>query len=64
MTSALVTALESDPSPEVRWRAALALSLLGDASVVAELEQALSSEEDPQVRQHIEDGIARLRRES
>ena len=57
---ALLTALQDDSSPQVRWRAAAALSKLGDASVVGELEQALSTEEDLQVRENIEGAIARL----
>ena len=58
--SALLSALRKDPSSEVRWRAALALSRVADPSVVAELEQALPSEEDPRVRKFIEDTITKL----
>ena len=58
--SALLGALREDPSSEVRWRAALALSRLEDPSVVVELEQALQSEENPQVRKFIKDAITKL----
>ena len=55
--SALLDALRKDQSPEVRWRAALALSGLVDASLVGELEQALASESDQDVKEMLEGAI-------
>ena len=57
---ALLIALREDISPQVRWRAALALSRIGDPSVVGELQQALSIERDPQVLEFIQKAIDRL----
>ena len=62
VASALLTVLREDSSHEVRWRAAAALSRLGDDSVVGDLEQALSNEEHPQVLENIEKAIAKLQK--
>ena len=57
---ALLNALQEDRSPGVRWRAALALSRLGDASLRGALEQALAAEDDPMAQEYIEDALANL----
>ena len=59
--TALLHALREDQSPQVRWRAAMALARLGDASTVGELEEALSVEQDSQARKFIEEAIIKLR---
>ena len=58
--SALLDVLQNDSSPQVRWRAALALSRLGDASLVERLEQAVTAEKNPQVRESIDEAIEKL----
>ena len=58
---ALLDTLRDDGSPQVRWRAALALSSQADSSLVGELEQALSEENEPEVIAQIEETIAQLR---
>jgi len=58
--SALLDVLQDDSSPQVRWRAALALSRLGDASLVERLEQAVTAEKNPQVRESIDEAIEKL----
>ena len=57
----LLTALKEDASPEVRWRAALALSRLGFPSAVDGLKQALLAEQDGHVRDNIEQAIGKLK---
>ncbi len=57
---ALLKALREDESSEVRWRAALALSSLGDPSSVVGLEQALATEENPVVRKTLKEAIVNL----
>ena len=57
----LMATLRSDPSAEVRWRAALGLSVAGDASLLSELEVALADEQDDQVRETIQQTIDALR---
>ena len=60
-TPDLLDALRNDISPKVRWRTTLSLGSSSDPSVLTELEQALSVEQDSQVREGIEDAIAQLR---
>ncbi len=57
---ALLGALRDDASSQVRWRAALALRGTGDASIVADLEEALAAEPDESVREGIQEAIDRL----
>ena len=60
-TPVLLDALRNDISPKVRWRATLSLGSSSDSSLLAELEQALSAERDPLVREGIKEAIAKLR---
>ena len=57
----MLAALVGDPSSEVRWRAALVLMSAGDATLIGDLEEALTLEEDEQVREMIQDAIGKLR---
>ena len=58
---ALLVTLRSDESPQVRWRAAMALSRHSGSAMAGELERALSEEKDPEVIGAIEETIAKLR---
>lgn len=56
----LLNTLRTDRAKAIRMRVALALSGLADASVVGELEQALSTETNPLAREFLENAIAGL----
>lgn len=59
----LLNALSGDPSPQVRWRAALTLSRVGNSSLIQEqLEQNLATEQDPKVIEHIKDALTEIRK--
>ena len=58
----LVNALRRDQSPHVRWRAAMTLSRVGNASVVQALKEVMSTEQDSQVREHVEAALRSVRR--
>ena len=55
---ALFEALRNDPSPEVRWRAAMTLGRNVGPESLDDLRAALADEMDDRVRQFIEDAIA------
>lgn len=48
------------PDPQIRWRAVQGLVTAAPEGIEAELTKRLESEEDPQVRTHIEKGLDRL----
>ena len=56
----LLEVLRCDPSPEVRWRAAMMLGLSGDVSAVPHLREAMKTELDPVVLQYVQTAITRL----
>ena len=59
----LLNALSGDPSPQVRWRAALTLSRVGNSFLIQEqLEQNLATEQDPKVIEHIKDALTEIRK--
>lgn len=58
----LVHALRTDESPQVRWRAALALSKVSHPSLVEPLEEAMRSELDPNVREQLAVALTKARR--
>lgn len=58
----LMKILRSDISPEVRWRAAIALASLGDACLVTKLKETLPKEKDKRVRDQVEKAIGKLGR--
>ena len=55
--SILLEALRKDPSDSVRMRAAIVLARIGDASIVKELESALTSETSEGVKEFLIDAI-------
>ena len=57
---ALLTALKQDPSPQVGWRTAIALSGLEDTSVLPDLESLPQTERDGEVLDFLEKAIAML----
>ncbi|MGB2983869.1 MAG: HEAT repeat domain-containing protein [Candidatus Bipolaricaulia bacterium] len=61
---ALLSALEGDPSAEVRWRAAMMIGSIGDPSAIPRLQDARPGETDPFVIDHIDKAIERLSRDS
>ena len=58
--TALLTALESDPSPEVRWRAAMMIGHTGDQETVALLMKIRAKEVHSFVIEHIDEAIEAL----
>ena len=57
----LLRALVQDPSHQVRWRAAMALSRVREPLALSGLEAALQSETHEEVRKHIIKTIEKLR---
>ena len=57
---ALLTAIKQHPSPQVRWRTAMALSGPEDTSVLPDLESLLQTERDGQALDSLEKAIAKL----
>jgi HEAT repeat protein len=60
VASTLLNALQNDTDPGVRWRAALSLSRFKDVSLISQLEQALVAEQDPEVREYINEAIVKI----
>jgi HEAT repeat protein len=58
----LLDVLQKDESPQVRWRAAMTLAKVGDAAIAPDLKQAMSIEEDPLVREHIEKALVKIKK--
>jgi len=54
---ALLDVLSADPSPDVRWRAAMMIGLIGNPATINRLETAKETETDSYVVQHIEEAI-------
>jgi HEAT repeat protein len=57
---ALLEALRTDSSPQVRWRAASSLGRVGDESIVEELRELQASETDQEMRKYIDEAIEKL----
>jgi HEAT repeat protein len=62
MISKLLNILHQDSSFKVRYRAALSLSMLGNACLAGQLKEALSSEKNSLVLESIEKAIDRVKR--
>jgi len=57
---ALLTALQSDPSPEVRWRAAMMIGRIGDEETAELLMEIRAAQVHPLVIEHIDEAIEAL----
>ena len=59
VTRDLLDALIADPISQVRWRPAMSFGRLGDPSLVEEMKQILSREEDSEEQEFIEEAIGK-----